>query len=150
MRATADCPSLEEWFLPGTAPIAVCDWHRSGAVVWPTEYVEWAAQTGQTNTSTAFAPTRPPSTALQIVSPRPGDRYQIPAGIDRRYATIAFRVAGANAESVRWFIDGHPVADARWMLVPGRHVVRVVAATGASDEARFEVLAGIDIPAARR
>jgi len=47
LRATAGCPDLDEWFLPGTAPQSYCDWHREGVVVWPAEYVEWAGQNGQ-------------------------------------------------------------------------------------------------------
>jgi penicillin-binding protein 1C len=145
LRATAECPAVDEWFLAGTAPQVQCDWHRGGDIVWPAEYVEWASQTGRAETSTAAldrAP--PPSTAFQIVTPRRGDRYQIPTGIDRRYATIAFRAAGAGSTAVRWFLDGRPIAATRWRLVPGQHVVRAVAPAGESDEVRFEVLDGID------
>ena len=149
LRVTAGCPSLDEWFLPGTAPVAECDWHRGAEVVWPAEYVDWASQTGHAE-ATALSPSPPPSNAaFQIVSPRSGDRYQVPAGIDRRYATIALRVTGVSTGSVRWFIDGHAISDARWTLVPGSHVLRAVAPTGESDEAHFEVLGGIDKAAAR-
>jgi penicillin-binding protein 1C len=151
LRATADCPPMDEWFLAGTAPQVECDWHRGGEVVWPAEYVEWASQNGRVDPATATAtstavdrPLPPSSAAFSITSPRPGDRYQIPTGIDRRYATIAFRAAGASTAAVRWFLDGRPMAATRWRLVPGQHVVRAVAASGESDEVRFEVLDGID------
>ncbi len=151
LRATPECPGIDEWFLQGTAPTVECDWHRAGEIAWPAEYVEWAAQNGRVEVTTSLHDPAPSSTQLfQIVSPRSGDRYQIPAGIDRRYATIAFRVAaGSSSGAVRWFVDGRRVADARWMLIPGRHVVRAVAASGESDEAGFEVLDGIDNVAAR-
>jgi penicillin-binding protein 1C len=151
LRETAGCPAVDEWFLAGTAPLRECDWHRDGQVVWPAEYVEWAAQTGRAETPTTVDRPRPPSAAaFEIVSPRSGDRYQIPTGIDRRYATIAFRAAGANAAAVRWFLDGRPIATTRWSLVPGQHVLHAVAPSGERDEVRFEVLGGIDKLATRR
>ena len=36
-------PAATEWFLPGTAPNATCDWHRPTGVELPVEYAEWAA-----------------------------------------------------------------------------------------------------------
>jgi penicillin-binding protein 1C len=148
MRASAGCPEVGEWFLPGTAPQMHCDWHRDGVVVWPAEYVEWAAQNGA-------SPPVPPlrmaergqggedrkgGNAFVIVSPRAGDRYEIPPGMDPRYSTIALRAATMPGDgAVRWFVDGRRVLDARWVLVPGAHVVRAVTASGRSDETRFEV-----------
>ncbi|PYO36598.1 MAG: penicillin-binding protein 1C, partial [Gemmatimonadetes bacterium] len=42
LLATPDCPALDEWFLPGTAPTRTCDWHQGGRIAWPAEYIEWA------------------------------------------------------------------------------------------------------------
>ncbi|HTI06073.1 MAG TPA: penicillin-binding protein 1C [Gemmatimonadales bacterium] len=152
LRATPECQGqdLDEWFLPGTAPQQECDWHRGGAIVWPAEYVEWAEQNGRAGSQTDVPPLRltergsggeDPGDAsqFQIVSPRAGDRYEIPPGIDARYATIALRAATASGERVRWFIDGRPVWTSRWKLVPGRHIARATTASGQSDEVRFQV-----------
>ncbi|HEV2670009.1 MAG TPA: penicillin-binding protein 1C [Gemmatimonadales bacterium] len=148
LRATQDCPGVDEWFSPGTEPSAVCDWHRGGEVVWPDAYEEWADQNGLPSTDLHQPP--PSSThGFHIVSPRPGDRYEIPPGIARRYATIAFRATNPGSGAVRWFLDGQPVAGTRWILVPGRHVVRAVTPSGQSDEASFEVTGGIDNVAQR-
>ena len=147
MRATGGCPEVGEWFLPGTTPQMPCDWHRDGAIVWPAEYVEWAAQNGHIETRSDVPPLRivergtgGEASQFQIVSPRAGDRYEISPGTDSRYATIGLRAAAMPADgAVRWFVDGRRVFDSRWVLVPGTHVVRAVTASGRSDEARFEV-----------
>ncbi len=148
LRATAGCADLDEWFLPGTTPQKECDWHQGGVVVWPAEYIEWAEQNGKAAAGeTAAGETAADKTAargggaqFQIVSPRSGDRYEIPPGIDSRYATIAFRAATTPADRpVRWFVDGRPVSQPRWALIPGSHVVRAVAASGASDEVLIAV-----------
>ena len=153
LRATAECSDLAEWFLPGTAPLKDCDWHRDGAVVWPAEYVEWAEQNGKAAAGeTAAGETAADKAAadkaaakggggqFQIVSPRSGDRYEIPPGIDSRYATIAFRAATTPADGpVRWFVDGRPVSQPRWALIRGSHVVRAVATSGASAEVLIAV-----------
>ena len=148
LRATAGCADLDEWFLPGTTPQKECDWHQGGVVVWPAEYIEWAEQNGKAAAGeTAAGETAADKTAargggaqFQIVSPRSGDRYEIPPGIDSRYATIAFRAATTPADGpVRWFVDGRPVSQPRWALIPGSHVVRAVAASGASDEVLIAV-----------
>ena len=48
LRAGADCPGTEEWFLPGTEPAGDCDWHRAGGTVaWPAAYAPWAQQNGR-------------------------------------------------------------------------------------------------------
>lgn len=147
LRATGGCADLDEWFLPGTVPQKYCDWHQGGAVVWPAEYVEWAEQNGRAANETAAGEAAAHETAakgggsqFQIVSPRTGDRYEIPPGMDSRYATIALRASTTRADGpVRWFVDARPVSQPRWALVPGRHVVRAIAASGASDEVLIEV-----------
>lgn len=150
LRATPEChgQDLDEWFLPGTAPRQECDWHRGGAIVWPAEFVEWAEQNGRGETAAgkAAAGKAAADTAaarasqFAIVSPRQDDRYEIPPGIDARYATIALRVASAPSDGrVRWFIDGRAISTSRWRLVPGHHIARAVTASGQRDEVEFEV-----------
>ena len=164
MRAGAGCAAteVEEWFLPGSEPARECDWHRAGgAVAWPAEYAEWVEQSGLGDTAAAAAaepasgatPGRSPAagqavgpsaaqpaTGFRIVSPLQGDRYQVPPGVDPRYATIALRAAGAPGDvPVRWWVDGAPTRSARWQLRPGRHSIRAVAASGRVAEVTVEV-----------
>ncbi len=145
LRADAGCADLDEWFLPGTAPQKDCDWHQGGTVVWPAEYVEWAAQNGRIEAAANKTAAREAAAGgggaqFQIVSPRAGDRYEIPPGMDSRYATIALRASTMRGDgAIRWFVDGRRVFESRWALQPGAHVVRAVTASGASDETRIEV-----------
>ncbi|PYO36690.1 MAG: hypothetical protein DMD74_03450, partial [Gemmatimonadetes bacterium] len=144
LLATPDCPGMDEWFLPGTEPTRVCDWHQGARIAWPVEYREWASQnpgaqiaSGSTDPgamprgSQALAPFR-------ILSPQNGDRYALPIGVDPRYATLSLRAAGGSG-AVRWFVDGRPVAGERWPLAPGRHAIRAETVRGERDEVRIDV-----------
>jgi hypothetical protein len=77
--------------------------------------------------------------AFRITSPADGDRYAIPTGVERRYASIALRAAGPGAQRVRWSIDGHDYDEGRWPLEPGTHLFRATSARGERAEARVEV-----------
>ncbi|HEX8829818.1 MAG TPA: hypothetical protein VF705_01575, partial [Longimicrobium sp.] len=133
LRATPDCPSLVEWFIPGTQPSKVDDWERGGRIALPDEYAEWAA--GQGGRWAALAQ---PDERFRIVSPRDGDRYAVPAGVDARYATLTFHASGVDAP-VRWYVDGAEVAGGRWRLVRGEHRVRAES-TRAADSVRIVVV----------
>lgn len=132
LRATPECPSLVEWFIPGTVPAQVDHWER-GRVALPDEYAEWASAQGG-----RFAAQNGGGERFRIVSPRNGDRYEVPTGIESRYATIGFHAAGVDAP-VRWYVDGAEIPGGRWRLQPGEHRVRAQAANGASDEVRIVV-----------
>ncbi len=118
LAATADCPALVEWFAPGTEPEA-----------------------GGVREARGMAPgsTHPDGIGegFRVSSPLDGDRYEIPVGVDPRYATIALRAEGATA--VRWYVDGIEVRDQRWRLEPGPHVIRAQTSTGQVDEVRIVV-----------
>ena len=141
LRAGPDCPHATEWFVPGTGPARVCDWHQNGRLVLPAEYAEWQQQTEgpasvvrRTGADTARADGR-----LHILSPRAGDRYRVPPGVDPRYATVALRAAGGDpSEPVTWYVDGERLARARWALSAGSHVVRAQRA-GEREEVSVEV-----------
>jgi len=140
LRAGPSCPRAEEWFAPGTAPDHECDWHRDGAVSVPAEYAEWAAQLQVAAGVARPTPAAAAAAPFHIVSPVDGDRYRIPPGVPARFATVPLRAAGASGRGrVRWFVDGAPVAVARWPLASGRHVVRAVAGNGQMAEATIEV-----------
>ena len=76
---------------------------------------------------------------FRIASPQNGDRYQVPPGVDARYATIALRAAGADPSSVRWFVDGRLTRARRLPLVAGTHVIRASASASESDEIRVTI-----------
>lgn len=143
-----DCPSLAEWFAPGTAPTVRDDWHRGGVVILPAEYAEWRSQGGDAMLAAAgdsvlHAPVAAVASAraptFRISSPRNGDRYGVPPGVDARFATIALRAEGADAREVRWFVDGRPTSAHRLPLVAGTHVIRASASGAQNDEVRVTV-----------
>jgi len=167
-RATATCKQLTEWFSPATVPPDTDSWEHDGVVTLPEEYAAWARQQGgqyQTAISGAGPNTVPLAShaeqagymasvlqpgshaatsdsaraGFRITSPADGDRYAIPTGVERRYASIALRAAGPGAQRVRWSIDGKEYADGRWPLEPGTHLFRATSARGERAEARVEV-----------
>ncbi len=147
LLAGPQCPTMEEHFAPGTEPTGRCDWHQGGAVCLPVEYAEWAATeaprrpaAGVTSRAGHLAGSPAvPTARLTITSPQQGDHYEIPPGVDGRYATLAFRAAGVpRGAALRWTLDGRPVPATRWVLAPGRHRVRAVAGE-LSDEVEITV-----------
>ncbi|MGE3527455.1 MAG: transglycosylase domain-containing protein, partial [Gemmatimonadales bacterium] len=141
LRAGPRCPHQVEWFLPGTAPAAECDWHSSaGSVRLPVEYAEWADQNGVPRTEVGRTGGDSTAAGFQILSPRDGDRYRIPPGVDPRYATVALRAAGGSGgDAVTWEVDGHTYTSPRWRLEAGSHLFRARSRTGEIDQARIEV-----------
>jgi penicillin-binding protein 1C len=150
--AGPSCPRVTEWFAPGSIPHEKCDWHHDGVLTLPALYAEWAAQAAASSATplaggerrtlaTVTARTREEARdGFRIVSPRDGDRYEIPAGVPSRYATVALLASGAApGRSVAWSIDGHPARGSRLSLQPGAHVIRAEAGHGASDEVRITV-----------
>jgi penicillin-binding protein 1C len=148
LLAADGCPSLTEWFAPGTAPTARDDWHHGNGVSLPSEFAEWRAQGGDAmldargdsvhRAAPAIA-SEPRAPRFRIASPQNGDRYQLPPGVDARYATIALRAEGADAASVRWFVDGKQTRAHRLPLVAGTHVIRASASAAESDEIRVTI-----------
>ena len=153
LRATSDCAHLTEWFARGTAPTRSDDWEQNGRVTLPAEYADWSRQalapavdlalTARRGTHALAHPSDSiadnTATRFRILSPRDGDRYAIPAGIDPRYATIALRAAGSRVSTIQWTIDGRPQPNTRWSLAAGTHVVRATTATGDTAEAHIVV-----------
>jgi penicillin-binding protein 1C len=147
LRATAHCPGTDEWVLPGNAPIARCGWHSGeGLVAWPAEYAEWVAQSGLARQSVpAELPEHAASLAgaarrLRIVSPLDGDRYEVPPGMDPRFATIALRAAGEpDDQPLRWSVDGRLIEATRWQLHAGTHTIRALGASGRRAEVTVQV-----------
>lgn len=194
LRATPDCASTIEWFLPGTEPTRPDDWERDGRIVLPAEYAEWAVNAGvearvavgigdgsgaghvayagrgepdgidpstapgaphdaptsaapgeRYGTSSGVTPGTSPREAngaatarFRITSPLDGDIYEVPVGVDPRYATIPL-IATGDVNGVRWTVNGRPLHGTRWRLEPGEHLIRAENATGEADSVRIRV-----------
>ncbi|MEJ2679508.1 MAG: transglycosylase domain-containing protein, partial [Gemmatimonadota bacterium] len=147
MRATSGCVSVVDWFLPGTEP-PPDTWEVGGHPHLPPEYAEWLAsrppqQADDEALAEAGAPATPAPGPGRIVSPRDGDVYEIPPGVDPRFATLSLAAAGPPGESVRWFVDGRPIAGARWRIRPGRHTIAALWQSGQADSVHVQVDAGL-------
>jgi hypothetical protein len=74
---------------------------------------------------------------LRILSPKDGDHYSVPIGVEARYATIPLRAAGASG--IQWKIDGQSFDGDRWRLASGAHVIEAVGRDGRSVRVRVVV-----------
>jgi penicillin-binding protein 1C len=152
LLATDRCPGMTEWFPPDRVPTRRCDWHEAAGLSLPAEYAGWASRQGQGGpgepwggeaASIAAALTntrvRAPTEPFRIVAPQEGDRYEVPPGVEHRYATIALRAGGGLGRAVRWFVDDTALTGDRWALHAGAHIVRAEAGPGEQAEVRIEV-----------
>lgn len=141
LEARHECPSLTEWFRPGTAP-APDDWYTAHGLALPEEFADWSGARVLGNAVTAAGARRratdSAAAGFRITSPRNGDRYRFVPGVALEYATVGLRAAGAG-RAVRWFIDGRPHWGPRWAVEPGIHRIRAVAGRD-EDEVAVEVL----------
>ena len=157
MQATAECPAVREWFVPGSEPRVADNWMRAGRVTLPSEYAEWAGEgergfmgslaAADSSESVPLAGEGRAATASdddasdsrpRLISPLDGDTYRIPPGVPASFSSIPLRVAGMSG-AVRWYVNGARHEGARWTLARGTHVVRVEAAGGPAIEARIVV-----------
>jgi hypothetical protein len=123
--------------MPGTEPTGRCEWHQAGGqVVLPDLYAAWAPAPIVVPDSVVA---RRADVGFAITSPRDGDHYAVPPGVDARYATIALRVTGAGGDQVQWTIDGHPITGSRWQLAVGAHEVRARDGNGKTAVAQIVV-----------
>jgi len=149
------CPSsVDESFLPGTAPALPCPMHRhagpGGLDVGP-EFYGWAAAEGIDGGPRATsAPAHGPGTAAEaarepgnIVLPADGDEYLLDAGLPARAQSIPVRIrppAGAARVELRQE-DGAVLAleapfAGRLPARPGRHRVELWVPGGSGPVAR--------------
>lgn len=135
-RAGAACRStVDEIFLPGTAPVDPCPMHRhdgpGGLDVGP-EFYGWAAAEGIDGGPRAVATGDREADAGAIVLPADGDEYLVEAGLPGRSQSIPVRVrppAGATRLELR-AEDGsvlplEPPFAGRLPARPGRHRVEL-------------------------
>ena len=166
LRATAECSVIPEWFIAGTEPRETDTWLRDGRVTLPSEYAEWAAQSGDvasldeeppsgsspTGAAGRFA-ARPDAvhgsgtrsaglpahdSTFRLLSPMDGDVYRVPPGVPGRYASIPLRAVGAEGE-LRWFVNGSPHPGGRLPLARGNHLIRAESSRRGAVEARIVV-----------
>jgi penicillin-binding protein 1C len=138
MRATKDCPSMIEWFTPGTEPLQEDTWQRGGRIALPSEYGEWSAA-GARDAATIEVAQGPSKTgSRRILSPLDGDIYEKPPGVEARYATVPL-VASASHEMISWTVDGKPIERNRWQISTGPHVIVARWQGGARDSVRVRV-----------
>ena len=154
LRAHDHCPSLLEWFAPGTAPSIVDTWQADGTTHLPAEYAEWAASresevriadetASQPNTSALAASTgsdaaagagramaHPQAATPTILSPRSGDVYEVPPTVDGRYATVSLV---GSADGAEWSINDQRHQGVRWRIRPGDHWIKATWPSGVRD-----------------
>jgi len=151
MKAHEACPSMLEWFTPGSAPTRIDDWQRAGRTRLPAEYAEWAASANTRMHAGPNVGTNPTSFAsvaegetvtpsapeqLHILSPGHEDVYEVPPAVDARYATVPLIASSPGAQ---WFVDGTPATGARWRLQNGEHWITAMWPGGHLDSVRVVV-----------
>lgn len=138
MRATRHCPSLIEWFAPGTEPSEPDTWQSGGQTRLPAEYAEWTASHERLAHFALADQARmmPRMSAHRILSPLDGDHYEQPKGVEWRYVSVPLVAVG---DSARWTVDGRPIAGQRWRAEQGEHVIHAHWPTGAHDSVRVVV-----------
>lgn len=125
-------PARNEWFLKGTE--------------MPTVHLA-ADANGASERSTSYAPPHAPraqsAAAPGIGSPTSGTVFALDPDIPPERQRIVFERANGASTRSAWRLDGKPLGHAErvlWMPWPGRHVLELVDAKGASvDAVRFEV-----------
>lgn len=141
--SAGSCPSLTEWFQPGTEPGPDTWYDEAGRVRLPAEFADWATRREAGNAVSVAGSgrigTEEPRPGFRITSPRQGDRFRFVPGVEAGYATVGLRAAGGTSRAVRWFVDGKPHPGRRWPIVPGRHRITAVSGTD-RDEVVVEVV----------
>ncbi len=144
-RATADCARLRKEYVAGR--------HRlpEGHAARPGGLTDEAREALPGRAARRFGAdsSGPP---IEILGPPDGATFVIDPLLPRERQRLELRVAvrAAGAESVRWSVDGQPVAEVRrpyvafWTLEPGQHVLRAETLQGEplTDEIAFEVEGG--------
>lgn len=150
LRAGERCPTLEEWVFPDQPPLKECDWHTARGLRLPVEYAGWSAQVRVdqgVGEDPGVAPelaqgsiAAPKATPFRIVSPESGDRYSVPPGVARDYASVPLQAAGGSGGGApSWYIDRKRFRGERWVIIPGRHLVTAVSGAGERDSVEITV-----------
>ncbi len=125
----------DEWFLPGTE-------QSDFAIETEAGLARPASTNGQNDLKLASAATDVPP---RIITPNNGTILALDPDIPpaNQRLVLAADAGSAAARQLRWWIDDQPVgrgAQARWLPMPGRHVIQLRDARGAVyEERRIEV-----------
>jgi len=109
-RAGPQCPTMREWFVPGTEPEPVCPLHHPAAAAAPVA---------------AIAPVPP-----RLVRPTPGLQLAMDPRIPDALEALPFALSkNVPALRVDWLVDGRIVGSTArhtflWPLVRGNHTVQ--------------------------
>jgi penicillin-binding protein 1C len=132
-RPSPYCPAIaKEWLATDESP-RFCDWHHDGTIDWPAEYRVWARKN---------APSPQPQRTVhrdtfRIANPPDGATYLIDPTLRMQYQTVRLR---ADATSrVEWRINDRRIAGNEWSLIPGRHTITAVDASGRRDSVQILV-----------
>ena len=146
-RPSTWCPTVRNEWLPASAPVEFCTWHRQEHTEWPDEYRSWARANGLLHDDriavasvvTASASTMPskPSPSLRVTSPANGATFLIDPTLRMEFQKLPLRAVART--SLTWHIDDREFASVRrdaaaeWPLTPGRHTITAVDAEGRRD-----------------
>jgi penicillin-binding protein 1C len=111
-RATPNCPPMQEWFLPSTAPMHLCVLHQPVPPSMPEPV--------------------PPPAPVQLLQPTPGLQLAMdPRLPDAREAFPFILPTHIQPQQTRWIVDGQQVGETGadehqllWPLARGEHTVQ--------------------------
>ncbi|MDP9193990.1 MAG: penicillin-binding protein 1C [Acidobacteriota bacterium] len=132
-RPSPYCPAIaKEWLATDESP-RFCAWHHDGTIDWPAEYRAWARKNSPSP--------QPQRTAhrntFRIANPPDGATYLIDPTLRMQYQTVRLR---ADATSrVEWRINNQRIPGNEWSLVPGKHTITAVDASGKRDSVQILV-----------
>ena len=131
-RPSPYCPAIAKEWLPADHPPRFCDWHHDGAIHWPAEYRNWARVEPH-----RIAAAHRDDATFRIANPPDGATYLIDPTLRPQYQTVRLR---ADATSrVEWRVNDRRIAGSEWPLVPGRHTITAIDATGRRDSVQILV-----------
>jgi len=133
-KAHKQCPQkIVEYFMPGTAPLEECDWHReievdqrngllatnscqakytkrASGVVFPEEYREWATEHGfGLHEYSRLCSDKPEARVIAISYPKEGSAFLINPVRRKEFQTIPLKLdVEGNVLEVEWWVDGRP------------------------------------------
>lgn len=133
-RATDACPhTIQEWFLPGTAPPA-CDWHYVGPqgveIRYPQEYQTWLSRY-RYRFENAYQ-----ASEVEIIKPNDGAVFFMDPTLPLRTQQLSIEATGTGRAGI--FIDGIQVyrgvfpVRTWYQLAPGHHTIVVEGAASSA------------------
>jgi penicillin-binding protein 1C len=128
-RPSPYCPAVAREWLPADEPPRFCDWHHDGVIDWPAEYRTWARALPQQSVHR--------DDAFRIANPPNGATYLIDPTLRMQYQTVRLRAAATSR--VEWRVNDRRIPGSEWSLVPGRHTITAIDATGRRDSVQIHV-----------